>query len=94
VKGDTLYAILVGNWPTTTEANVVSLASGKVEGKVSKVTMLGAGDLKFEEGDEGLKVTLPAQAPGKYAYVLKISGLKMNGNTATKDGNPIPNYGR
>jgi hypothetical protein len=56
--------------------------------------MLGAGDLKFEEGDEGLKVTLPAQAPGKYAYVLKISGLKMNGNTATKDGNPVPNYGR
>lgn len=95
VKGETLYAILVGNWPTTPELNVVSLASGKAEGKVSKVTMLGAeGELTFEQGNGGLKVNLPAKAPGKYAYVLKISGIKTNPDTATKDGNPIPNYGK
>lgn len=95
VKGETLYAILVGNWPTTPELNVVSLASGKAEGKVSKVTMLGAeGQLTFEQGNGGLKVNLPAKAPGKYAYVLKISGIKTNPDTATKDGNPIPNYGK
>lgn len=95
VKGETLYAILVGNWPTTPELNVVSLASGKAEGKVSKVTMLGAeGELTFEQGNGGLKVNLPAKAPGKYAYVLKISGIKTNPDMATKDGNPIPNYGK
>ncbi len=90
VKGENLYAIIVGNWPGAT-AKFQSLAAGKVEGKVGTVTMLGAaGDLRFDQTAEGLTVTLPDKAPSKYAYTLKITGLKMNADTATKDGNPLP----
>lgn len=89
VKGDTLYAIILGNWPGD-EAVIKSLGSGeKIEGKISAVTLLGnAGELKFTQDAAGLKVKLPATAPCKYAYVLKITGLKMNPPTWTESGNP------
>jgi hypothetical protein len=51
--------------------------------------MLGnKGKLEFTQDDDGLKVKLPAAAPCKYAYVLKITGLKMNPPTWTASGNP------
>lgn len=89
VKGDTLYAIYMGAYPQ--EMTLTSLATGAApEGAVKSVAMLGtAGELKFTQDAQGLHVTPPAAAPCKYAYVLKITGLKMNPNTATKDGNPI-----
>jgi len=41
--------------------------------------MLGhKGNLKFTQDADGLKVQLPADRPCDYAYVLKITGLKMN----------------
>ena len=55
------------------------------------------GILDFRQDADGLKVQLPAQAPCKYAYTLKIRGLKMNGPTTTKSGNPMadqPGSGR
>jgi len=83
VKGDNLYAI-AQSWPGET-AVIALLAAGKAlegsvpEGKIASVTMLGhAGNLKFTQDAEGLKVTLPAVRPCDYAYVLKITGLKMN----------------
>lgn len=83
VKGENLYAI-AQSWPGET-AVIASLAAGKAlegaapEGKITSVTMLGhAGNLKFTQDVEGLKVTLPADRPCDYAYVLKITGLKMN----------------
>jgi alpha-L-fucosidase len=89
VKGDVLYAIINGNWPGA-EATIASLAAGKApEGKIDSVTMLGsAGQLKFMQDEAGLKVSLPATAPCKYAYTLKITGLKMNPPTWTESGNP------
>jgi len=86
VKGDALYAIILGNWPGA-EAVVTSL--GTDAGKVAGVTMLGSeGNLEFTQNAAGLKVKLPAAAPCKYAYVLKITGLKMNPPTWTASGNP------
>ena len=86
VKGDALYAIIVGNWPGA-ETTIASLGEGA--GKVAAVTMLGSdGNLEFTQDAAGLKVKLPAAAPCKYAYVLKITGLKMNPPTATASGNP------
>ena len=83
VKGDNLYAI-AQSWPGET-AVIESLAAGKAlegavpEGRIASVTLLGhAGNLKFTQDAEGLKVTLPADRPCDYAYVLKITGLKMN----------------
>ena len=81
-----LYAIVVGNWPGA-ELAITSL--GESAGKVETVTMLGfAGKLEFTQSAAGLQAKLPASAPCKYAYVLKITGLKMNPPTWTKSGNP------
>jgi alpha-L-fucosidase len=89
VKGETLYAIVLGNW-TGGEVNIAPMAAGQVgAGKIASVTLLGGvGELAFTHDAAGLKVTLPAAAPCKYAYALKITGLKMNPSTNTRDGNP------
>lgn len=89
VKGDVLYAIHVGNYLPT--INIRSLAQGQApEGTIKSITMLGSpGELKFTQDANSVQVTTPATAPGKFAYVLKITGLKMNPDTATRDGNPI-----
>ncbi|MGA2583729.1 MAG: alpha-L-fucosidase [Tepidisphaeraceae bacterium] len=76
--GDTLYAIVM-SWPADGQALITSLATDKpIDGKVEKVEMLGhSGDLQFTQDAQGLKVTFPAEKPCDYAYVLKISGLKL-----------------
>jgi alpha-L-fucosidase len=81
-----LYAIVVGNWPGT---NLAITSLGESAGKVQTVTMIGCdGKLEFTQSAAGLQVKLPVTAPCKYAYVLKITGLKMNPPTWTKSGNP------
>jgi alpha-L-fucosidase len=86
VKDDVLYAIVLGNWPG---ANLEITSLGESAGKVETVTMLGCeGKLEFTQSAAGLQVKLPATAPCKYAYVLKITGLKINPPTWTKSGNP------
>lgn len=89
VKGDTLYAIILGDWPGE-EAIITSLATTTApDRKIKAVTMLGSrNELQFTQDDSGLKVKLPANPPCKYAYVLKITGLKMNPAIVTKSGNP------
>jgi len=89
VKGDNLYAIILGNWPKE-QAVITSLATGQApDGKITSITMLGNdGKLEFTQDADGLKVRLPAAAPCKYGYTLKIAGLKMNPPTATISGNP------
>jgi alpha-L-fucosidase len=89
VNGENLYAIILGKWPGE-KAVIASLASGeKLDGKVETVTMLGNKDnLTFTQDASGLSVKLPDAAPCKYAYVLKITGLKMNPSTWTDSGNP------
>jgi alpha-L-fucosidase len=88
-KGDDLYAIILGNWPGNS-ATIASLAAGQAQGKISSVTMLGNSEtLKFSQDEAGLNVTLPATAPCKYGYTLKISGLKMNPSPNTESGNPM-----
>ena len=80
-KGDTLYAILFA-WPTGDEPAVItSLAADKgVQGKVEKVQMLGVTNpLTFAQDEKGLTVKMPTPAikPCDFAYVLKITGLKI-----------------
>ncbi len=88
VKGDALYAIIVGNWPTG-ELVIASLADGASSGKISAVTLVGSNTkLQFTQDSTGLKVRLPGTAPCKYAYSLKIIGAKTNPATATLSGNP------
>jgi len=75
--GDTLYAIVM-SWPAD-EAVITLLASGKpVQGKIAKVELLGhAGALEFTQDAAGLHVKFPAEKPCNFAYVLKITGLKL-----------------
>jgi alpha-L-fucosidase len=88
VKDENLYAIILGNWPEK-EIVLTSLAAkNSLEGKVENVSLLGGGKLDFAQDENGLKVRLPATAPCQYAYVLKITGLKMNPLAWTVSGNP------
>ena len=91
VKGDVLYAIIVGKWPGAS-IEITSLAKDQApSGKVSSVSLLGAsGALTYSQDASGLKINLPAMPPCDIAYTLKISGLKMNPPTYTDSGNPLP----
>ncbi len=94
VKGDALYAIVLGKGPTA-ELVIASLATGQLAaGKVASVTMLGSDrPLRFTHDSGGLKVRRSDSAPADSPYTLKITGLKMNPPTSTLSGNPMPNNG-
>lgn len=89
VKGDALYALILGQWPGA-EATIPFLGTGGApKGTITSVAMLGApGPLAFSRDAAGLHVRLPAKAPCSFAYTLKIVGLKMNPSTYTASGNP------
>jgi alpha-L-fucosidase len=72
-KGGDVYAIGLA-WPTNGEAVIHSLAKTVGSEPVQSVNLLG-GDakLRFEQRADGLHVQLPAQAPAKYAYVLRLN---------------------
>jgi alpha-L-fucosidase len=73
-KGKTLYAIEMA-WPTEGEA-VIHTLSDNVVGtrKVSAVNLLGTPtELSFTQQADGLHIHVPAEAPGKYAFVYRIS---------------------
>jgi alpha-L-fucosidase len=71
-KGDVLYAIGLA-WPTNGEAVIHSLALTVGTEPVQSVILLGSDTkVQFEHRADGLQVRLPAQAPGKYAYALRI----------------------
>ncbi|NLR57444.1 alpha-L-fucosidase [Chitinophaga polysaccharea] len=72
-KGKTLYAVMLG-WPANNAALVKTLAADSRVGSISQVSLLGSGQLKFQQVSEGLKVQLPEQPPCKEAFVLKIEG--------------------
>lgn len=72
-KNGTLYAIELA-WPSNREALIHSLPSGEAgEEKVESVQLLGSDSpLSFQQSSEGLRINLPEQAPGKFAYVYRI----------------------
>jgi len=79
-KGNTLYAIFLGE--PKGKATIASLATGAglCGGKVEAVTLLGhEGKLAFTQDATGLHVTLPARLPTQHAAALKIEGLTIEG---------------
>jgi alpha-L-fucosidase len=75
VKGNILYAILLG-WPEGGKVKIKSLAAGNAfrPGSISKMEMLGGGEVRFRQNTDALEVTLPENRPSlAYAVVLKIS---------------------
>jgi len=74
-KGGTLYAIGM-EWPTDGHAVIHALGSAQqAKGMhISSVLLLGSdAKLEFRHSDDALTVQLPPQAPGKFAYVLRIA---------------------
>lgn len=72
-KGNVLYAIGLG-WPTNGEAIIHSLASTVSTEHVQSVSLLGSdAKLQFDQRTDGLHVRMPAQAPSKYAYALRMT---------------------
>ncbi|MGC2186569.1 MAG: alpha-L-fucosidase, partial [Terriglobales bacterium] len=72
-KGSVLYVIGLG-WPGNGEAVIHSLAQSVGGESVQSVALVGSeARIQFEQRTDGLHVQLPAQAPGKYAYVLRVS---------------------
>jgi alpha-L-fucosidase len=71
-KGNVLYAIGLA-WPANGEAVIHALAPAAGGASVQSLALLGSdAKLQFEQRADGLHVQLPAQAPGKYAYVLRV----------------------
>jgi len=70
---ETLYAIEMA-WPKEGEAVIHTLSSDVVGArKVNSVSLLGASaELTFTQRADGLHIRVPAEAPGKYAYVYRI----------------------
>jgi alpha-L-fucosidase len=74
-KNGTLYAIELG-WPANHEAVLHSLTPATLgDGKqIHSIQLLGSeANLQFEQLAEGLRVRLPEQPVGKYAYTLRIA---------------------
>jgi alpha-L-fucosidase len=68
-----LYAIGL-DWPTTSEAVIHALASTAGSEPVQSVTLLGSdAKLQFDQRPDGLHVRMPARAPARYAYALRIT---------------------
>jgi len=71
--GQTLYAIVL-ELPKDGKVTVKSLATGSANwpNKISNVSLVGSGKLKFTSDESGLHVTLPEKLPSQIACVLKI----------------------
>lgn len=72
-KAEVLYAIGLA-WPEKGEAVIHSLALAAGTRRVQSVALLGSdAKLEFAQGADGLHVRLPAQAPAKFAYALRVT---------------------
>lgn len=71
--GRTLYAVVLA-WPKDGRVTIHSLAAGSTNwpGAIKRVSMLGAGALKFTRDAGGLTVTFPDRKPCDTAYALRI----------------------
>lgn len=72
-KGDTLYAIALA-WPESGKVTIKSLASGP---EVREVALLGSkAKLKWSRSADGLRIEMPVDRPGDYAYAFRISTVR------------------
>lgn len=72
-KGGALYVLGLG-WPANRAAVIHSLSSTVGSERVQSVALLGGeSKLQFEQRADGLHVHLPAEAPAKYAYALRVT---------------------
>jgi alpha-L-fucosidase len=85
VKGDCLYAILLGDWPNG-EVVIPALAAGKPDaGKIVSIDLLGReGKQGFVQDNAGLKIQLTGRPPCKYAFALRIKSAELGQRPSLK----------
>ena len=72
-KDGTLYAIELG-WPKDGEAIIHALGSGVGTREVASVELLGStAPLTFQQKPDGLRIHVPAEPVGQYAYAYRIT---------------------
>lgn len=73
-KGDNLY-VFVLDWPGSNAEMIIeniTLTNTRVK-PVKKVSMLGCNEsIKWEQHPDGLKITMPQNNPGEFAYTFKL----------------------
>ena len=71
----TLYAIALG-WPGTPDLLINSLNTKKqllAKGEIAHISLLGSdAKLTWQHGEDGLRIGLPPEKPGAFAYAFKI----------------------
>ena len=73
VKGDVLYAIMLG-WPQKGQSlSISSLARKKGVGKIGQVSLLGEKKpVQWKQSSGGLEIIMPEEKPCEHACTLKI----------------------
>jgi alpha-L-fucosidase len=73
-KGDTLYAIALGEPSGVTEITALAVGNPHERRRVARVEMLGLrGALGFRQAAGALSIDVPAHAPTRHASVFKIN---------------------
>jgi len=74
VKGNVLYAIVLGTPTKTVNVNSLGKKSGLLDGRIKKITQLGSGDkLKWFQNDDTLKIEPNLASKDNPVVVFKIS---------------------
>ncbi len=76
-KDKSLFAFIMG-YPESRQALIKSLKTQGTNGisQIRKVSLIGYNErIDWKQTEDGLHVTLPAQAPSDHAVVLKIDGI-------------------
>ncbi len=80
-KDDKVYAIALA-WPDDGKLVIESLGEAAV--KASMVRLLGSDEaVRWHQSDEGLEVTLPVEAPSRFAHAVEVK-LEESANNATR----------
>jgi len=75
-KGSALYATFL-DWPGDGVTATITSLRPEAISNIQSVKLLATGEsLQWKLGNHGLAVTMPAKAPGKFAYVVRIETAK------------------
>ncbi|WP_186755866.1 alpha-L-fucosidase [Echinicola salinicaeni] len=75
-KGDVLYVIVLNPAAGDIELPSLGLSSGYQVGKVTDIEMIGSGEqVKFNQMDEKLVLSVPSERPNIFATVFKLNGV-------------------
>ena len=84
-KGEVIYAFAMGTPKEKPQIRALGKQSPFVTGSVRKVTLLGRGELPFEQTPDALTIDCPLDLKGGPVFCFKVEGLKTVNKTAIID---------